>query len=261
MARKTGYMVNITSIPPLIFRFQFNPELLSEKKSFSYKEVNNFGAWKFDKAAASSGMGAFLGGIDDIKEMGSLLVGTKALEADVGSPRTFSLDFALDARKNPDIPDEPPEEAEVGDPAVIVPLLTDDEREQGRIEPSLAVLRSFMMPTWDLIDDVLAWIGGSKKFCSPTRPPQCNLKLGEIDLECVMTDLNIKVTHFKDDLTPNRAEISLTLKEQTHSLATSLDAIGRLVEVGKSYFQLEKEDIGQAITAAALVQTIFDSGE
>src|SRR4051794_345509 len=105
MARTAGYLANILNIPPLIFRFQFNPELMSEKKSFTYRETNNFGAWKFDQAAAaSSGLGPVFGALEDIREIGSLLVGTKALEADTGKPRTFALDFALDARDMPDIP-------------------------------------------------------------------------------------------------------------------------------------------------------------
>ena len=257
--RRTGYLANVTNVPPLIFRFQFNPELLSEKKSFNYREVNNFGAWKFDKTAATTGFADVFSFMDDLKEMGSLVVGTKALEADTGSPRTFALDFALDARKSPELPDEPPEEEEVGDPAVIVPLFSDDDRALGRIEPSLAVLRSFMMPSWDFFDDIIGF--AVKKFCAPTRPPQCNLKLGEIDLECVMTDLNIKITHFKKDLSPNRAEVSLTLKEQTHSIATTLDAIGRLVEVTKGYWQLDAEDIAQTLPGAALVQSIFEIGQ
>jgi hypothetical protein len=262
MKRRTGYLANWTTTPPLIFRFQFNPELMSEKKSFNYREVNNFGDWRFDRAKGTSGVTGFItGALDDLKEWGSLLVGTKALEADVGSPRTFALDFALDARRQPDLPDPLPVDEEIGDPAVILPLLSDDERLQGRIQPSLAVLRSFLMPSWDLIDDVLPWIGGSKSFCGPTRPPQCNLKLGDADLECVMTDLNIKITHFKTDLTPNRAEVSLTLKEQTHSIATSLDAIGRIVEVAKSYTELsreDREDLVQTLPAAGTLQALFE---
>jgi hypothetical protein len=103
--RKTGYLANVLSIPPLIFRFQFNPELLSEKKSFEYRESNAFGKWEFDRGAADPGFLGFIGGLDDVKEWGSLLVGTKPQEAVAGKPRTFSLDFALDARKPPDIPD------------------------------------------------------------------------------------------------------------------------------------------------------------
>jgi len=247
MPRKTGYLANITNIPPLIFRFQFNPELLSEKKSYTYREANNFGAWKFDRTAEASGVVPTVFGIlDDLKEFGSLLVGTKPLEADAGKPRTFALDFVLDARSLPDIPTK-----EAGTP------VEGDKRFGGRIEPSLAVLRSFMNPSWDLLSDILAWLG-PKKFCPPTRPPTCNLKLGDIDLECVMTDLNIKVTKFKPDLSPERAEVSLTLNEQTHSIATSLDSIGRIVEVAKSYGQLETSDVVQVLPGAGLVQSIFE---
>jgi hypothetical protein len=248
MARTAGYLANLLNVPPLIFRFQFHPELVSEKKSFTYRETNNFGKWEFDQTAAGTGFGNVLGAIDDAKEFGSLLVGTKALEADTGKPRVFALDFALDARPLPDIP-EP--QAGTGSQA-------GDERFSGRIEPSLAVLRSFMNPSWDPISDVLAWFTNQKRFCPPTRPPICTLKLGDIDLDCVMTDLNIKITKFKADLTPERAEVSLTLNEQTHSISTSLDVIGRLVEVGKSYGQLNAEDWTQALPGAGLVQNIFE---
>jgi len=248
MARTAGYLANIQNVPPLIFRFQFNPELMSEKKSFSYRETNNFGAWKFDQTAASAGLGAVFGALDDIKEIGSLLVGTKALEADTGKPRTFALDFALDARDMPDIPST---EAGAG-------VQTGDKRFGGRIEPSLAVLRSFMYPSWDPLSDVLAWLFvPSKKFCPPVRPPLCTLKLGDIDLDCVMSDLNIKIVKFKPDLTPERAEVSVTLTEQTHSISTSLDVVGRLVEVSKSYGQLTGNDWVQALPGAGLVQNIF----
>jgi hypothetical protein len=246
MARTTGYLANVLNVPPLIFRFQFNPELLSEKKSFGYRDVNNFGAWKFDKTAGTTGLADVTSFIDDIKEFGSLLVATKALEADVGAARTFALDFALDARAVSDLPEDPDRRI----------LREPDNRFGGRIEPDLAVLRSFMNPSWDPIDDILGWLSG--KFCPPQRPPTCDLKLGGIDLTCVMTDLNIKITNFKDDLTPERAEVSVTLKEQTHSLATSLDTIGRLVEVAKSYGNLTGDDWVQALPAAGVVQNIFE---
>ncbi|WP_173082703.1 CIS tube protein [Phytohabitans rumicis] len=255
MPRKTGYLANITNVPPLIFRFQFNPELLSEKKSFGYREANNFGSWDFDQSEAGVGaIGFGLGVFDDFKEMGSLLVGTKPLEADAGKPRTFALDFALDARAASEIP-PPPIVPPATAPDDVIPI-DDDPRFAGRIEPSLAVLRSFMNPAWDALSDVLAFIG-PKKFCPPTRPPTCNLKLGDIDLVCVMTDLNIKITKFKEDLTPLRAEISLTLSEQTHSIATSLDWIGRHVEVAKSYGQLNLSDLKHVLPGAGVAQTIF----
>jgi hypothetical protein len=246
MTRTAGYLANILNVPPLIFRFQFHPELLSEKKSFTYRETNNFGKWQFDQTAAATGFGNVFGVMDDLKEIGSLLVGTKALEADTGKPRTFALDFALDARAMPDVPQGDEGGAE------------GDARFGGRIEPSLAVLRSFMNPSWDPLTDVLAWFTTPKKFCPPTRPPLCTLKLGDVDLDCVMTDLNIKVTKFKPDLTPERAEVSVTLNEQTHSFSTSLDVLGRLVEVAKSYGQLTGEDWVQALPASGLVQNVFE---
>src|SRR5438132_13363914 len=99
MTRKTGYLANIENIPPLIFRFQFNPDLLSEKKSFTYEEANSLGNWKLDQAAAGAAqgaVGALTGLWADVKEVGSLLVATKPLEAKGGKPRQISLDFSLD---------------------------------------------------------------------------------------------------------------------------------------------------------------------
>jgi hypothetical protein len=247
MARKTGYLANVLNVPPLIFRFQFHPELLTEKKSFGYRETNDFGKWEFDQTKEAIGFGNVFGIAEDLKELGSRLVNTKALEAETGKPRTFALDFALDARAMPDVP--------VTQAGVAI---EGDARFGGRIEPSLAVLRSFMNPSWDPASDLLAWVTGHKGFCPPIRPPVCTLKLGGIELDCVMTDLNIKITKFKPDLTPERAEISLSLSEQTHSLATSLDAIGRLVEVAKSYGQLDGSDWIQAAPGAGLIQNIFE---
>lgn len=250
--RKNGYLANILNIPPLIFKFQFNPEILQEKKTFNYREANSFGKWEFDKAASGSGAGATLFGfLDDLKELGSLLVATKPLESEAGSPRVFNLDFALDASEResaePD-PDMPPP-----DPL----LVPGDKRVGGRIEPDLAVLRSFINPTLDPIEIVSALASG-RAYCPFSKPPICTLKLGDVDLDCVMTDLNIKITQFKADMSPLRAEISATLKEQTFSYSTSLDFLGRYVEVAKSYMHLEGDDWVQALPATGLIQTVFE---
>lgn len=253
MKRKTGYLANLINVPPLIFRFQFNPELMSEKKSFEYVESNAQASWKFDKTKEEKGFLGKAGGVlDDIREFGSLLSGTKAQHAVTGKPRTFALDFALDARSQPGLPDA--ERARGG------PLISGDEREEGRLEPSLAVLRSFMNPTLDPVADVLGLFAGGKDYVWLTRPPTCNLKLGGLDLDCVVNDLNIKTTHFKPDLTPLRAEVSITLTEQTHSVATTLDYLARQVEVLKSYAELESEDWVQTAPGAAMVQNVFESG-
>ncbi|MEV0248482.1 hypothetical protein AB0H76_17925 [Nocardia sp. NPDC050712] len=255
MTRKTGYLANVINVPPLIFRFQFNPDLMSEKKSYGYREVQNFGKWEFDRTAADTGFGKVFGALDDLKEFGPLLVGTKGLEADTGKPRTFALDFALDARFVDNIPELQPGQQIPGAPPRVP--VSGDKRFGGRLEPSLAVLRSFMNPSWDPLGEMLAWLAPGRKFCPPTRPPVCSLKLGGIDLECVMTDLNIKITNFKSDLTPERAEISVTLQEQTQSIGTTLDYIGRHIEVAKSYWQLDGEDWAQTAPGVGLLQNVF----
>jgi hypothetical protein len=244
---KKGYIANLLTVPPLIFKFQFHPEILSEKKGFEYREAQTLGDWAFDQTkkareanAAKPDAGfitksvGVIGGLaDDFMEFGSLLVATKAMEPVAGRARTFALEFALDARAKPDEPSSSTADA--------------DER---RIEPDLAVLRSFMNPALDL-PALLArkpiW----------TKPPTCDLKLGDIELTCVMTDLNIKITKFKPDLTPERAEISLTLTEQTRSFSTGVDVITRNVEVFRSYGQLSGEDVLQQVPGYGFVQDAF----
>jgi contractile injection system tube protein len=214
MERKTGYLANILNIPPLIFRFQFNPELLSEKKSFKYDPANAFGNWGFDQTSAASGvLGTGLGLLKDVKEIGSLLVAAKPLEPVEGDPRTFELEFKLDAS---------------------VPGPLDGEQHYGgSIKPDLALLRSFMVPSWDVLE--LAKMAYEKKVGCFNKPPSCTLNYGGLSVECVMTDLNIKLVAFKDDGDPLRAEVSCTLKEQTYSTDPIVGTVTRLIDVAKSY--------------------------
>ncbi|ONI92915.1 hypothetical protein ALI22I_01175 [Saccharothrix sp. ALI-22-I] len=242
MARK-GYLANLFTVPPLIFKFQFHPEILSEKKGFEYREAPELGKWAFDKSVKAAGItgGSALAraakvagaALDDFKHFGSLLVATKAMDPTCGRPRTFALEFALDARARPDDP------------------TTFDAARRGRIEPDLAVLRSFMNPTLD----IPALLAGQPIWA---KPPTCQLKLGDVELECVMNDLNIKITKFKPDLTPERAEVSLTLSEQTRSLSTVIDVLTRGVEVVGSYGRLSGEDVLQQIPGWGFVQDAFD---
>ena len=243
---RTGYLANLLATPPLIFRFQFHPEMLSEKKSFDYKDDVEFGKWGFDQLeatrkkgpmglpkAASVGIGALFA---DLGEIGSRLVGTKSLRGDSGKARSFALEFALDARPKP------------GDPTLV-----DSADGMRRIEPDLAVLRSFMNPALDLMRDLGAYNQDLWKV-----PPTCTLKLGDVDLTCVMNDLNIKITKFKTDLTPERAEVSLTLSEQSKSLSTVVDVITRNVEVFKSYERLNFADVLQQVPVVGTLKNVFD---
>jgi hypothetical protein len=235
MARKTGYLASITlvpSLPPLIFRFQFNPDLMSEKKSYRYKEANGFGSWKFDQTAAASGfIGTIAGLAKDVKEIGSLIIATKPLEAEGGDQRTFSIDFSLDA--------------------TIPGPMDGDNHYGGSIEPDLAVLRAFMVPTVDVVD-VVKMIGGD--FPCLNQPPPCNLFYGGLSVECVMTDLNIKVTAFQDDGSASRADVSVTLKEQSYSISPLTEFITRNINIAKSY---NRKGIGSDFLATTPIVNLF----
>lgn len=215
-----GLLANPLNVPPLVFRFQYNPELLQERKRYKYQEANSVGRWKFDQTSAGSGILGTLGGLwEDVKEWGPLLTATKPLEALEGSPRQYTLEFRLDA-------------LEPG------PMDTDDHFG-GSIEPDLAVLRSFMYPSWDIIDIGKWVIGGfSGEGWTPpcwNRPPTCTLIYGPLSFDCVMEDLDIKVTDFKEDLSPARAEVSVRLTEQTHSPTPIIDLVTRTARVAQSY--------------------------
>jgi hypothetical protein len=235
MARKTGYLASISlvpTLPPLIFRFQFNPDLLSEKKSYRYKEANGFGSWKFDQTAAGTGFfGTLLGISNDINEIGSLIVATKPLEAEGGDQRTFSIDFSLDA--------------------TVPGPMDGDSHYGGSIEPDLAVLRAFMVPAIDVVD-VVKMIGGD--FPCLNKPPPCNLFYGGLSVTCVMTDLNIKVIAFKDDGTASRADVSVTLKEQTFSPSPLVEFITRNINIAKSY---DRQGIGSDFLATTPIVNLF----
>jgi hypothetical protein len=235
MARKTGYLSSISlipSLPPLIFRFQFNPDLMSEKKSYRYKEANGFGRWTFDQTAAASGFFDTIGGlIKDVKEVGSLIIATKPLEAEGGDPRTFSIDFSLDA--------------------TIPGPMDGDDHYGGSIEPDLAVLRAFMVPTVDVVD-IGKMFGGD--FPCLTKPPECNLFYGGLSVSCVMTDLNIKVTAFQDDGTASRADVSVTLKEQSFSLTPITEFFTRNINIAKSY---NRKGFGSDVLATTPIVNLF----
>jgi len=214
-----GLLANVFAIPPLIFRFQYNPELLQERKRYKYQQANSFGRWLFDQTAAASGFIDTIGGLwEDLKEIGPLLTATKPFEALEGEPRQYQLEFRLDA-------------LEPG------PMDVDDHFG-GSIEPDLAVLRSFMHPGWDDID-AIAWIGkglGGRGWTPPcwNRPPTCTLVYGPLSFDCVMEDLDIKITDFKEDLSPARAEVSVRLLEQTHSATPVTEFITRNVDVART---------------------------
>jgi hypothetical protein len=218
MARQTGFLANVLNVPPLIFRFQFNPDLMSDRKSYKY-DPGSTGRWDLKKDENSPGGIEGLIGLD-LQSVGPRLINTPQLVAGQGEHRVVSIDFQLDGR--PDLPDEV-------------------KSRLGSIEPDLAVLRSFMYPSYAMTDlpDVLTASGLSK---APKKPPECNLVYGGTRLTCVMTDLNIKITSFNDDGSPLRAEVSVTLKEQTLSYSPLTEFISRFVDSSKAMMGLSLQE-------------------
>lgn len=252
MSRKTGYLASISlipTLPPLIFRFQFNPELMSEKKSYRYREANAFGAWGFDQYSAASGFfDTFTGIKNDVYEIGSLLIATKPMEALEGDQRTFSIDFSLDAS----VPGPLDGTTHYGSDSYV--RNSPDDNFNGSIEPDLAVLRSFMVPTLDVVEIAKMFASGFKDVPCLNRPPACNLFYGGLSVTCVMTDLNIKVTAFQPDGTALRADISVTLKEQSFSITPLSEYITRNINVAKSY---SRKGIGSDIKATTPIVNLF----
>src|SRR5437867_2668793 len=89
MPRLTGYLASLYNFPPLIFRFQFNPDILSEKKSFKYTEVTDLSSWAEKQSSFAL--------LRDIKKFGPKFTATKPVTPDSGEQRQFSIDFSLDA--------------------------------------------------------------------------------------------------------------------------------------------------------------------
>jgi hypothetical protein len=210
--RRTGYLTSIDNIPPLIFRFQFNPDILSDRKSYKYDSAPAFGLWKFDKTSAGSGFFGTLAGLaEDVKEFSSLLVATKPLDPKEGEPRLITLEFVLDGTA------EGPR----------------DQGPHGSILPDIAVLRSFMYPSLSMIDAITAI--ANKDIGCWNRPPTCTVKYGHVSMTGVMTDLDIRVVSFFEDGDPLRAEVRATVKEQTFSFSPIIDTVTRLVDAVRVY--------------------------
>jgi Contractile injection system tube protein len=215
-----AYLASPFNIPPLIFRFQFNPDILNMKKSFKYDSANSFGDWGFDKASAGGVgggvggvVGAALGALDDIKEWGSILTKVKPIEAKDGEPQTVALDFRLDGS---------PSAQTLSD----TPQLPDANPPTGSIENGIALLQQFMYPSLDVFELFKAL--AKKKAPCLTRPPEVSLIYGPFTVTGHVQDLSVKIIAFDGNAKPVRADVSLTLKEQSMAFSTIPSLLARL---------------------------------
>jgi len=243
MVRVNGYLVQLNNTPPLIFRFQFNPTSLMEKRSYKWEAETGFGKWDFSGTAAGTGVLGTLGGLfDDLKATGPKLTNSQGLAAKPSEPRKISLDFQLDATV--------PGPAD-GD------LALGDEHYGGSIEPDLAILRSFVNPAWKPLE--LTQMLLEKKFPCPGPPPECKLVYGGLSVDCVMTDLSIKVVSFFASGAPQRAEVSVSLLEQTYSIGPAIDTAVRAGLVARSFARKGiAEDLLRTAPVSGSIKALFD---
>jgi len=122
----------------------------------------------------------------------------------------------------------------------------------GSIEPDLAVLRSFMYPSLNALDlgaMVIKGIAGDGwHFPCVSAPPMCTLVYGPLSFDCVMEDLDIKITDFQENLAPLRAEVKVSLAEQTNSTTPISETLTRLFAASRA---LDREGIGDDFAAAS----------
>jgi hypothetical protein len=109
-----------------------------------------------------------------------------------------------------------------------------------------------MYPAWDALD-VIAFLGNGifkSEWDLPcwTAPPMCTLVYGPLSFDCIMEDLDIKVTDFQEDLSPARADVKVSLAEQTHSPTPVSDWVIRNIAAGRA---LGRSGIGDDFKAAS----------
>lgn len=203
MARIPGYIANVLAVPPLVFRFQFNPDAVQESRSYKY-EATKAGKWELPAKPKLSL--SYIGDlIDTLKGYGPILTGSEGLTPDKPTPRQIKLEFQLDAT---------------------VPGPADGaDHYGGSIEPDLALLRSFVNPGYEIQKLAPEIVAG--RFPQPCEPPPCTFIYAGLAMDCVMTDLNIRHVAFKEDGSPLRAEVSCTLDEQSYAVGAVGDFITR----------------------------------
>jgi hypothetical protein len=248
---KRGYLVNVTTIPPLIYPFQFNPSGLSETKRIDWGPKYDpqapatargveglIGGVQADVAAFSggvlAGLGTTLGTATEV--LGRVFSAAEIKRFEKEQPRTVTLRFVVDGREH-----------RAGEPER-------RRNDAGDILGDLAVIRSFAFPqvaNW--LDIASALGGGGAQGLQPAatwtnlwfnEPPTCTLVMGDRSFEGFVTDLRITETLFNAELDPARAEVEISLLEKVNSISAILDALKR---IGRTVYYTDYESALDAV--------------
>ena len=180
-----GFLASINVIPPLVVKFQFNPESISDNKSVNF----------VDKQTGVTG-----------NAPGKYYKG--------GGDRTISFDLKLHGL-------EKKADSNLSDPQSRISVHTSTPG----ITVELAQLRSFLYPKEDAWSSLGQIFGINKDGRSLCSPPECIFGFGDKVLECVVTEMTVNETQFNNNLVPVRADVSITLvvREDEESAFFQLD--------------------------------------
>lgn len=224
---KRGYLASLAMFPPLIYPFQFNPDQLTDTKRAN---------WGSDRGGTSRGTSSAGGGnpnggaADEAQRsrLGTYLArisGAGLMKFSEGGDRTISFNIRIDGRAQR--PGEPPRR----------------RADDGNILIDLAILRSFVYPNVDLLA-VLSKVLADKPVVWDealfAQPPPALLVLGDLTLECVVTEVRITETLFNKNLDPVVAEVGISLTEKVDSLGFISETAKRMARltVGTAYEDL-----------------------
>jgi len=247
---KRGFLVNVATIPPLIYPFQYNPTEVTDTMRLTWgakyapDDVPARGltgvvsGLQADVAAFQGPTGGVKSGIGQILSTSTEVLGRLFSAAEVKrfekeEARTLTFRFAVDGREQ-----RPGEPARRRNPA-------------GDVVGDLAVIRSFAYP------QAANWldVAGTAKSADRdwvnafvgvwfNEPPTMTLVLGDMSMEGYVTELKISETLFNAELNPTRAEVEIELIEKINSISFVLDALKR---IGRSAYYTDYEDIGKAL--------------
>lgn len=248
---KRGYLVNVTTIPPLIYPFQFNPGQIAESKRLEWgpkydaehpagaRGVEGLIAGAQASVAAFStgflpGLGQTLGTATEV--LGRLFSAAEIKRFEKEEPRTVSITFAIDGR-----------ELRAGEPQR-------RRNDAGDVLGDLAVIRSFAYPQVANWLDMAGALGGaSAQGLQPAatwsnlwfnEPPTLTLVMGDRSFEGFVTDLRITETLFNEELNPTRAEVEISLLEKINSISAILDSLKR---IGRTVYYTDYESALDAV--------------